>query len=88
MKYYAKLRADTVVEIVVVADEDAPDEQTGADYLAALTGWPTWKATPRPDGSTAWITGTYDPTADTFPPVPPTPPFVPEPESPTEPDGA
>lgn len=39
MKYYAKLRADTVVEIVVVADENAPDEQTGADHLATLTGW-------------------------------------------------
>jgi hypothetical protein len=81
MKYYAKIKNGAVSEIVVVADEDAPDDQTGADYLAALTGWPTWKATPRPDGSTAWISGTYDPGADTFPPPPPAPPGPPpEPE--------
>lgn len=71
MKYYAKLKADTVTEVVVVDDTDAPDDQTGADYLVDLTGWPNWMATPRPDGSVAWIGCQYDATADHFPDPPP-----------------
>ena len=86
MKYYAKLKAETVTEVVVVDDSDAPDDQTGTDYLADLTGWPDWVATPRPDGSVAWISGTYDAANDTFPTPPPAPP--PEPEPPVDPDGA
>jgi hypothetical protein len=81
MAHFAKLTSDNVVlAVIVVANDDAPDEQTGIEWLTNWSGgYPYWKqtsynATIRKNY--AGINYTYDPVRDAFIPPKPYPSWV------------
>ena len=70
MKLFAKLGLNSkVVGVCTVADESAPDEATGIEFLAQLTSYPFWKENFK-DGikrkNYAGIGYTYDDDNDVF----------------------
>jgi hypothetical protein len=69
MKYFAKLDTDnTVLDIIVLADEDATTEANGITKLQADHGWSNWKQYFH-DGTRklpAAVGGTYDSELDVF----------------------
>ena len=85
MAHFAKLDENNVVtQVIVVANEEAPDEKTGQEFLASIGFEGVWKQTSYNTRAGihelggipfrknyAGIGGTYDPVRDAF--IPPKP---------------
>ncbi len=73
MAHFAKLNSENIVEqVVVVHNNDAPDEATGIVFLNNLFGDATWVQTSYNGNirkNYAGVGGTYDPQRDAF--IPP-----------------
>lgn len=70
MAHFAKLdESNTVTEVVVVNNSDAPDEATGVAFLLSLFGPANWKQCSYNGNIRKQYPGisyTYDPVADVF----------------------
>lgn len=70
MAHFAKLNSENIVEqVVVVHNNDAPDEATGIVFLNNLFGDATWVQTSYNGNirkNYASVGGTYDPQRDAF----------------------
>lgn len=70
MAHFAKLNSENIVEqVVVVHNNDAPDEATGIAFLNNLFGDATWVQTSYNGNirkNYASVGGTYDPQRDAF----------------------
>lgn len=80
MAHFAKLNAKNIVEqVVVVHNNDAPDETTGIAFLNSLFGEATWIQTSYNGNirkNYAGVGFTYDPSRDAFIPPQPYPSWV------------
>jgi hypothetical protein len=76
MAHFAKIENGVVREVIVVGNENAPDEATGQAFIASIGFEGEWKQTSYNSnfrGTYAGIGYIYDAVTDTFTPPPPQP---------------
>lgn len=70
MAHFAKINDENIIEqVILVSNDDAPDEVTGLEFIASLGLEGTWIQTSYNNnirGKFAGIGDSYDPDADVF----------------------